>query len=163
MSANGPRRPVTARDFNRLLFALLLLGALTVLARLVTRQESHAATETASRTTVVQWIQTADALFVRGEYATAAEAYFGALETAAARGERIDPRIEKKLALSLYEKGETRTGIHYMRLFRARLLRYERGQSLSELPLDDPFQSKPAVTEERVIVDEQLAAWGALD
>jgi hypothetical protein len=162
MSANGPRRPVTARDFNRLLFALLLLGALTVLARLVTRQDIHAS-DVGTGQTLAQWVQTADALFVRGEYATAAEAYFGALETAAAEGARFDPRIEKKLALSLYEKGEERTAIHYMRLFRARLLRYERGQNLSELALDDPFQAKPAVTEERLIVDEQLASWGALD
>ena len=42
MTVKGPRRPVSARDFNRLLFALLLLGGLTVMARLVTHQESQA-------------------------------------------------------------------------------------------------------------------------
>src|SRR5262245_47808813 len=55
------RRPITTSDFNRLLFALLLLAALAVLARLVTRQESRAETPELEAT-LAQWSQTADAL-----------------------------------------------------------------------------------------------------
>jgi hypothetical protein len=159
MTAQGHRRPVTARDFNRLLFALLLLAALTVLARLVSRQESRAETDRPDRVTFTQWVQTADALFVRGEWDMAADAYFGALEAAAETGMRFDPRLQKKLALSLHRRGNEREGLHFMRLYAARLEHLARERMAADLALDDPFHDPAVLAEELATVRAQLESW----
>jgi hypothetical protein len=131
MTASERRRPVTASDFNRLLFALLLLAALAVLARLVTRQESRAEVRPEDEITLAQWVQTADALFLKGEWTMAADAYFSALEVAAREGLPAEPRWQKKLSLCLAESQDHRGALHFMRLYRLRLLECQRDPSLA--------------------------------
>ena len=123
MTTSDRRRPVSASDFNRLLFALLLLAALAVLARLITRQESRAET-TESQTTLAQWVQMADALFLKSEWSMAADAYFGALEASARDQLPVDPMLQKKLSICLAEQNDHRSAVHFMRLYRLRLLDY---------------------------------------
>jgi hypothetical protein len=159
MTAQGPRRPVTARDFNRLLFALLLLGALTVLARLVTRQETHAADAGPDRVSLAQWVQTADALFVRGEWSMAADAYFGALEIAASQDAHTDPRLLKKLAISLHERGDHRIGIHFMRLYHARLIRFREERFVTDSALDGLLRDPGQLEAEVLSTEQQLKTW----
>ena len=163
MTEKSGRRPVTAREFNRLLFALILLAALTVLARLVTRQESRAQTPDGGQASVAEWLRTADALFVRGEWDMAAEAYFGAVETAVRSGQEYDVRVNAKLAESLYRRGEKRTGIHFLRLYRSQLecIRARRGKP--GLAPGDPFLEPGALDEELGQVDVLLQAWSTLN
>jgi len=125
MTASERRRPITIGDFNRLLFALLLLAALAVVARLVTRQESHAEMQPERQITLAQWVQTADALFLKGEWAMAADAYYGALEAAASEELPVEPRLQKKLALCLAEIHDARGALHFMRIYHLRLQEWQ--------------------------------------
>jgi hypothetical protein len=147
MTAQGGRRPITSSDFNRLLFALVLLAALAVLARMITRQESRADTNTPDGTPVAEWLRTGDALFVRGEWALAADAYFGAFEAAAVTGRSIDARVYAKLAESLYNRGERRAGLHFLRLYRTQLERYRTTNPASVDPADPLFVPENLETE----------------
>jgi len=158
MTASDRRRPVTARDFNRLMFALLLLGALTVFARLVTRQDSHAESITPDTVTLAQWMQTADALLVRGEWVMAADAYYGAMETAALQDAELEPRTYKKLSACLEESGDRRAAIHFLRLYRVEWLAYQKKPHLKHLPQDDPFGDPDNLAAELVATGEQLLA-----
>jgi hypothetical protein len=161
MTASDRRRPVTARDFNRLMFALLLLGALTVFARLITRQDSRAEGIAPDTVTLSQWLQTADALFVRGEWVMAADAYYGAMETAALQDAELEPRIYKKLSVCLLESGDRRGAIHFLRLYRADLLAYQRQPHSNHLPQDDPFRDPNMLAAELQALEQQLIAFEA--
>lgn len=159
MTSHGQRRPVTSRDFNRLLFALILLATLAVLARLVTRQESRAAGTEAGEISAAEWVRTADALFLRGEWEMAADAYLGAVETAVAHGIRLEVHVYRKLAESLRESGERRSAVYFMKLYRARL------QEIAKHPLlvdyaaaEDGLQGKD-IEAELADADAILAAW----
>jgi len=158
MTAQGGRRPITSSDFNRLLFALVLLAALAIMARLVTRQETHADTVEAT-VTVAEWLRTADALFVRGEWAMAADAYFGALEHAAGGDRDVDVRVYVKLAESLYNRGERRAGLHFLRLYRAHLERYRQNRTPSSLDPTDPFLLPENLDAELLKADATLTLW----
>ncbi len=157
MTASDRRRPVTASDFNRLLFALLLLAALAVLARLITRQETRAET-TDSQASLAQWIQTADALFLKSEWTMAADAYFGALEAATRDRLPVEPMLQKKLSICLAELQDHRSAVHFMRLYRMRLLDYQDNPS-------SKFAGAPAdpVTLERELSESEtlLKQWEA--
>ena len=161
MTASERRRPVTARDFNRLLFALLLLAALTVLARLITRQESKAEMQPEEHASLAQWVQTADALFVRGEWHMAAEAYYGAIEAAAASDQRLEPRMRKKLALCLAQSGDSRGAMHYLKLYRLQLLQWQNQPSFHDLPPLDSLRDPTALAGEVAEVESLIQKWGA--
>lgn len=158
MTANGPRRPVSARDFNRLLFALLLLGGLTVMARLITHKESLAHSDR-DAITQAQWERSADALFLRGQWDMAADAYFGAMERALENGRSDDPRLHKKLALSLYRQGDIRSGIHFLKLYRAMLHRMSKDQIVTGLKVSDELHDPSMLASELARVDDTLVAW----
>jgi hypothetical protein len=160
MTASERRRPVTARDFNRLLFALLLLAALTVLARLITRQESKAEMQPEEQISLAQWAQTADALFLRGEWQMAADAYYGAIEAAAASGQSPEPRMQKKLALCLAQSGDARGAMHYLRLYRLQLLQWQNQPSLHDLPPLDSLRDPAALAGEVAEVESLIQHWG---
>ena len=159
MTAQAGRRPITSSDFNRLLFALVLLAALAILARLVTRQDSHAEMTEEGVVSVSEWLRTADALFVRGEWAMAADAYFGALEQAAQSDRQLDVRVYAKLAESLYSRGERRAGLHFMRLYRARLERFRQSRAPASLDPSDPFLMPENLDSELSKADETLTLW----
>jgi hypothetical protein len=161
MTASDRRRPVTARDFNRLMFALLLLGALTVFARLITRQESRAEGTAPDTVTLAQRLQTADTFFVRGEWVMATDAYYGAMETAALQGTELEPRIYKKLSACLEKSDDGRGGIHFLRLYRAELLAYQKKPHLKHMPKDDPFCDPDVLAAELVATEEQLVTMQA--
>jgi hypothetical protein len=108
-------------------------------------------------------VQTADALFVRGEWDMAADAYFGALEAAAETGLHFDPRLQKKLALSLHRRGNEREGLHFMRLYAARLEHLARDRMAADLALDDPFHDPDVLAEELEAVQTQLVAWSPMN
>lgn len=163
MTAQVPRRPVTARDFNRLIFALLLLGALTVLARLVTRADIEASESESDRISMAQWLQTADAMFVRGAWEVAADAYLSALEMAVEADREPDPRLFKKLSLSLYSRGDHRLGIHFMQLYRVRLIRLAEGRLGVTLEPTDALLDPGPLQEERAFVEAQLSDWTGND
>ena len=163
MTSSGHRRPVSARDFNRLLFALLLLGALTILARLVTKQESRAAGNDQVQTETERWLQTADALFVSGEWSMAADAYFGALDAAFAVDHTLDPRLYKKLAECLLKRGDLRAGIHFLRQYRAKLSQIQTDRVTTGLPPDDPFYDAEALSNELDAVETELLAWSRVN
>jgi hypothetical protein len=154
---------VSARDFNRLLFALLLLGALTILARLVTKQESEAAGYDQAQTEIERWLQTADALFVSGEWSMAADAYFGALNAAAEAGRVLDLRLYKKLAECLLQRGEVRAGTYFLRLYREQLLRIKTDRIRAGLSPDDPFYEADTLSDELDAVDADLNAWSRIN
>jgi hypothetical protein len=159
MSAQGGRRPITSSDFNRLLFALVLLAALAIMARLVTRQDTHAEMNEEGTVTVAEWLRTADALFVRGEWAMAADAYFGALEQAAQGDRSVDVRVYAKLAESLYSRGERRAGLHFMRLYRSSLERYRQNRAPASLDPTDPFLLPENLDSELLKADARLTLW----
>lgn len=162
MTASERRRPVTARDFNRLLFALMLLAALTVLARLVTRQESKAEVQPDLRITLAQWAQwaqTADALFLRGEWRMAADAYYGALEAAATSGLLPEPRWQKKLAICLAETGDERGAVHFMKLYRVRLLQWQGEPSLHDPSAFDSLRDPATLAGEVAEADALIQKW----
>jgi len=159
MTAQGGRRPITSSDFNRLLFALVLLAVLAILARLVTRQDTHAEMNEEGVVSVAEWLRTADALFVRGEWAMAVDAYFGALEQAAKNDRPVDVRVYAKLAESLYSRGERRAGLHFMRLYRARLERYRQSRAPSGLDASDPFLVPENLDSELSHADATLTLW----
>lgn len=160
MTANGPRRPISARDFNRLLFALLLLGGLTVMARLITHQETqaHAGRD---MITQAQWERSGDALFLRGQWDMAADAYFGAMERALENGRLDDPRLHKKLALSLYRQGDIRSGIHFLRMYRAMLLHMSKDQIVTGLKVGDELHDPSMRASELTRVEDTLGVWSA--
>lgn len=160
MTVNGPRRPVSARDFNRLLFALLLLGGLTVMARLITHQESLAHDD-GGTITQAQWERSADALFLRGQWDMAADAYFGAMERSLENSQSGNPRLHKKLALSLYRQGDKRSGIHFLKLYRALLKRMSRDQILTGLSVSDELHDPSMLARELAGVDDTLIVWSS--
>lgn len=159
MTAQGGRRPITSSDFNRLLFALVLLAALAVLARMITRQESRADTDVQSGTPVAEWLRTGDALFVRGEWTLAADAYFGAFEAAAESGRTVDPRVYAKLAESLYNRGERRAGLHFLRIYRTELLRYRSASPAATIDPTDPLLVPENLEAELNQIDQTLTRW----
>lgn len=163
MTSRGQRRPVSARDFNRLLFALLLLGALTILARLVTKQESKAAVNDQAQTEIERWLQTADALFVSGEWSMAADAYFGALDAAAEVGQTLDPRLYKKLAECLLQRGDVRAGTYFLRQYRTHLMQLQTDRITAGLPPNDPLFDAVTLSDELNAVDADLRAWSLVD
>jgi hypothetical protein len=158
MTAQGGRRPITSSDFNRLLFALVLLAALAVLARLIARQDSRADAGAPSATPAAEYLRTGDALFVRGEWSLAADAYFGAFEVAAAAGQAVDSRVYARLAECLYNRGERRAGLHFLRLYRTALERY---RSVPPTTVDpaDPFWVRENLEAEIVQTDMTLNQW----
>lgn len=162
MTAQGGRRPITSSDFNRLLFALVLLAALAVLARMIARQESRADTDTKSETTSAEFLRTGDALFVRGEWAMAADAYFGAFEAAATAGHDVDSRVYAKLAECLYNRGERRAGLHFLRLYRTALERYRATPRATANPAD-PLTVPENLDAEIVQTDLTLNQWSRAD
>jgi hypothetical protein len=145
------------------LFALLLLGALTILARLVTKQESEAAGHDQTQTDIERWLQSADALFVSAEWSMAADAYFGALDAAAEAGRVLDPRLYKKLAECLLQRGDVRAGTYFLRQYREQLLRVKTDRIRSGLPPDDPFYDTDTLSDELDAVNAELDAWSRLD
>ena len=146
MTTSERRRPVGASDFNRLLFALLLLAALAVLARLITRQETRAESAE-TQATLAQWVQTADALFLKSEWSMAADAYFGALEAAARDQLPVEPMIQKKLSICLAEQRDHRSAVYFMRLYRLRLLDYR----------DNPARKFAGAPADPAALDAELA------
>jgi hypothetical protein len=163
MTSRGQRRPVSARDFNRLLFALLLLGALTILARLVTKQESKAAVNDQTQTEIERWLQTADALFVSGEWRMAADAYFGALDAAAEVDPSLDPRLYKKLAECLLKRGDVRAGTYFLRQYRGHLVQLQTERITAGWPPNDPLLDAETLSDELHAVDTDLHAWSLVD
>jgi hypothetical protein len=159
MTASDRRRPVTARDFNRLLFALLALAALTILARLITRQESRAAGQPEDQVTLAQWQQTADALFVRGEWRMAADAYYGALERAAALHVAPAPHVAKKLAICLSETGDRRGALYFLRLYRMRLLDAEQRPAANDYWAEDGLSDPETRALELTDTESLLKEW----
>lgn len=158
MTASERRRPVTASDFNRLLFALLLLAALAVLARLITKQETRAEA-TDSETTLAQWVQAADALFLKSEWTMAADAYFGALEAATRDRLPVEPMIQKKLSICLAELQDHRSAVHFMRLYRMRLLDYRENPSakFAGAPVDEAALEQELIESESLLMQWEAA------
>jgi hypothetical protein len=156
------RGNITPRAFNRLLFALILIAALAVLARLLARQESRADSSDATMA-AGEWLHTADALYLRGEWSMAADAYFGALEAAAASDTQLDIRVYSKLATSLYWRGERRTGLHFMRLYRERLQGIRARKHTAGLSPDDPLLVSDSLTVELGQVDDTLERWNVMN
>lgn len=161
MTASERRRPVTARDFNRLLFALLILAAITVLARLITRQESQAQVEPEIQITLAQRVQTADALFLRREWQMAADALYGALEATAEAGAPTEPALHKKLAICLAESGDARGAVHFMRLYRLQLLEIKERPSLADVAPLDSLRDPLTLEGELADAETLLARWEA--
>lgn len=159
MTATDRRRPITTSDFNRLLFALLLLAALAVLARLITRQESRAATPE-NQVTLAQWSQTADALFLKQEWSMAADAYFGAMEAAARERFVVEPSLHKKLSICLAQSRDHRTAVHFMRLYRLRLLEY-RADPDQDSTLGALARDPEAFEQELSEIEALLKSWEA--
>jgi hypothetical protein len=160
MTATDRRRPITATDFNRLLFALLLLAALAVLARLITRQESRAE-EPDNRIALAQWVQTADALFLRGEWSMAAEAYFGALESASRERMAVESALHKKLAICLANIGDHRSATHFLRLYRQRLLEFQADPSGAYGGFANQSQDPESLARELAETETLLNTWEA--
>lgn len=160
-SQRSPRGTITPRAFNRLLFALILIAALAVLARLVTRQESRA-DNAGGNMAATEWLRTADALYLRGEWGMAADAYFGALEAAAAADTQLDIRVYSKLATSLYERGERRAGIHFMKMYRECLDAIRTRKHAAGLKPDDPFLESDSLATELGQVDDTLERWSVM-
>lgn len=160
MTDHGQRRPITAREFNRLLMALILLASLAVLARLVTRQESRAADMEETAVTAAEWVRTADALYLRSEWAMAAEAYLGALEAARDHKVELDPRVYRKLAESLWDSGERRAALYFLRDYRARLDHLDSHPLAVGLRADAGFMSEQELADEKTLIDTKLRAWG---
>lgn len=154
------RRPITTSDFNRLLFALLLLAALAVLARLVTRQESRAESPELEAT-LAQWSQTADALFLKQEWSMAADAYFGALEAAAREGFVVEPALHKKLSICLAESRDHRTAVYFMRLYRMRLLEVQSDPGGKDSALGELAGDPMALARELSETETLLKTWEA--
>jgi len=155
------RRPITTSDFNRLLFALLLLAALAVLARLITRQESHAEAPE-MQVTLAQWSQTADALFLKQEWAMAADAYFGAMETAARERFVVEPALHKKLSICLAESRDHRTAVYFMRLYRMRLLELQTDPSTRDSTMGLLANDPEALARELSETEALLKTWEAV-
>jgi hypothetical protein len=103
-------------------------------------------------------MQTADALFVRGAWVMAADAYYGAMETAALQDAELELRTYKKLSACLEESGDRRAAIHYLRLYRAELLAYQKKPHLKHMPQDDPFGDPDVLAAELDAVEQQLLA-----
>jgi len=159
MTSHGQRRPVTSREFNRLLFALVLLASLAVLARMVTRQESHAEGIKSGEVTQAEWVRTADALFLRGEWEMAADAYLGALETARTRSVEVDVRVYRKLAESLWECGERRSAAHFLRKYQSQLFDLSSQRVLVDYAPEGDGFDREKLTAELAQVDAMLLAW----
>jgi hypothetical protein len=158
----SPRGAITPRAFNRLLFALILIAALAVLARLVTRQESRAENGGGNMATAER-LRTADALYLRGEWGMAADAYFGALEAAAVADTQLDIRVYSKLATSLYERGERRAGIHFMKMYRECLDGVRTGKSVARLKAGDPLFESDSLSAELGQVEGTLERWNEMN
>ena len=159
MTSHGQRRPVTSREFNRLLFALILLASLAVLARLVTRQESQAANAGSGEITAAEWVRTADALFLRAEWEMAADAYLGAIEAARTHAVDLDFKIYRKLAESLRECHEYRAAVHFLRTYRMHLGELSSRRVLVNYATEDESLSGDRLTAEIDAVDAMLARW----
>lgn len=160
MTVSDRRRPITATDFNRLLFALLLLAALAVLARLITRQETRADT-IEGQVALAQWVQAADALFLKREWSMAADAYFGALEAGSRERLAVDPSVQKKLALCLSETGDSRSAVHFLRMYRQSLLEHRAYPSGRRVALSILAGDKDALERELAETERLLKTWEA--
>ena len=100
-------------------------------------------------------------LSIRTQWSMAADAYFGALEIAASQDAHTDPRLLKKLAISLYERGDHRIGIHFMRLYHARLIRLREERFVTNPALDGLLHDPGQFDAEVLSTEQQLQAWDA--
>jgi hypothetical protein len=116
-----------------------------------------------AQTEIERWVQSADALFVSGEWSMAADAYFGALDAAAVADQALDPRVYKKLSHCLLERGDVRAGSYFMRQYRALLLQVKTDRVSPGLSPNDPFYDAQTLSDELSAVEAALTTWSGID